>query len=156
MIQWIALAMAADAESRASDAQETADAAMYKARSGPAQLVTIHDFDLHTVLVDDSIKGFWKRLFAAKKEVLEKEPAFKVTIKTSDILNIKEAKDDDGATYVQLKISQYACVRKSEFSSNIVNMLFVPGTLEEVTAILSGKKPKLNKATKALLARTRR
>lgn len=135
MIQWIALAMAADAESRAARANETANEANRNASIGGSSLVIVRPVDL--VKVPERVaKGFWDSLTVGQKKVLGTVPWATLSIKKSDILNLREFQDEDGAKYVRLQISEYANVYRGD--SHIIG-LYVPGTMESVAAVLDGK-----------------
>lgn len=134
MIQWIALALAADAESKAARAKSIADNANRNSVHESA-LVIVRPVDLVEKPVREA-KGFWDGLFIETKEVLSDRPWATLSLKKSDILNMREYQDGDGKKFVRLAISEYADVKRG--NSTMIG-LYVPGTVEEVSAILDGR-----------------
>lgn len=133
MIQWIALAVAVDANGKASDARNKADEANYKSGSG-SPLVIVRPVDLESVPVREP-NGFWDHLLLPYKKVLAKAPWATLSIKKSDILNLREYTDADGAKYVLVRISKYAQVYRGE---GHVAGFYVPGTIEQVAGAIGG------------------
>jgi hypothetical protein len=138
MIQWIALAVAADANSKAGQARRAADeanATSHQNQGFGSSLVILQPFDLVKKPVREAT-GFWDSLFIPTKKVLSDEPMEKISIRKSDLLNFKEYKDDDGKPYVWIGISEYAKISHPDGGLRIAAR--IPGTLEEVTAAIGG------------------
>lgn len=133
MIQWIALAMAADAECKASRARDLAENADRNA-AGPSPMVIIRPVDLVTTKRPGAT-GFFS--FLDLVEMISDHPWGTISIKRSDILNLSQYQDDLGKKYVFVRISEHAQVWRGD--KHKIGLL-VPGTIEEVTAILEGAK----------------
>lgn len=136
MIQWIALAVAIDAEGKAANAQRTASEAAETAHNnGPAQMVILHDFGFDRVEIRPN-RTFWDKFFGTGlKNVIQKKPMKKFSVKRGDILNMEEFTDDDGTPYVKIKLSEYAKI-KGYSEDRILISVDIPGTLEEAAAVL--------------------
>lgn len=136
MIQWIALAVAVDANDKAGQARNAADKARHDG-SG-SELVIVRPVDLIDV---PSGEPTWKLFglftMTPKKEVLDKEPWSTFSIKKNDILNIEEFVDDDNQKYCTLTISEYAKIRRSGIEGVIIRIK-IPGSIEEVAGAIGG------------------
>lgn len=135
MIQWIALAVAVDANGKARSAQEQAEQA-YNNVSG-SSLVIIRPVD---IISDPNDKpkegaGFFSRLLHLPRRVLSTTPWATLSLKKGDLLNFREFEDDAGSKYVRIEISQYARVFRGELH---MTALYVPGSIEEVTSAIGG------------------
>lgn len=135
MIQWIALAMAVDAEGKADGAKRAADEANDTAHKGlDSRMVIISDFDFSDVPSRE--RSFFDKLLGlGMKRVINENPTCKFAIKRSDILNLREKFDDNGTAFVYITISKYAKIPGSEEGSVRVGST-IPGTLEEVAKVL--------------------
>lgn len=140
MIQWIALAVAVDANGKASRAGEAADQARHDASAG-SQLVIVRPVEMVEV---PSGQPTWKLFglfpIVPQKKVLSKTPWATLSIKKSDIINLQEYQDEDGTKYCRLEISEYAKVTKyvpGEGHRTQIG-LYVPGSIEEVAGAIGG------------------
>ena len=138
MIQWIALAVAVDANEKAKNAQGVAQEAEHNSKSGSA-LVIVRPVDLVKDENDNppAGTGFFGRLFYFRREILDKEPWGVLSIKKSDILNMQEYKDGLGQPYVSLRVSEYAKIKRDGLDGYIIK-LRVPGTIEQVAGAIGG------------------
>lgn len=140
MIQWIALAVALDADGKASSAQRAAKRANdYANLPGSSTMVILRDFELVDVPVRKS-NGFWDGLFVPTKQVLGDKPHMEYSVPFHYIQNLKQQEDDDGNKFVRVSISEYAGLKNN--GGNTIIGAYIPGTLEEVSAVLSGKPSK--------------
>lgn len=131
MIGWIALIMAADAESKAGSANNKARAAKNKINEIAGDpFVIVQPFELEEVSSAPKNASFWKHLFSCNKLVLEKKPFAKWSVRRSDIRDLSQRYDADGKPYVKVCTS-------SEYRN-----FRIPGTLERVTAVLNGTRKK--------------
>lgn len=127
MIQWIALAVAADAETKASEAKKRAIEARNASNEAAGDLfVVVQPFKLETVSSAKKSANFLKKLFSSNKEVLSKKPYAKWSFRRSDIRGMTQNFDDDSNPYVKI-----------ETSPGYVDF-FIPGTVEEISEILNG------------------
>lgn len=137
MIQWIAMAVAVDASSKAQRAKDTADYAEHQLRKSSVDpIVTIQDFDSELVPNRDA-KNYWQKLLFARSRILYKSPARTFAVKRSDIENLQQYRDGNGNPYVCVSISRYANLWLNSETRLLIAR--IPGTLEEVSAILNGE-----------------
>jgi len=129
-LPWFALMTSMSAQATASQAEDAAKEALSKSGGGGNQFFMVQPFELVGVYTG----SFWKDLFCTKTK-LDSKPWAKLSIKRSDIQNIKQCEDDVGNQYVFMAISEYAYVRKN---GNIQIGLYVPGTVEEISRVLNG------------------
>lgn len=129
MIQWVALALAADAECTASTAKAQSNTALRRANeAGGDPFVVVQPFNFQEVSAASKTDGFWKTLFAGNKLILEKKSFAKWSLRRSDLRNLEQGYDGDNKPYVKVHTSpEYA-----DF--------YVPGTVEQVSAALNGKR----------------
>lgn len=139
MIQWIALAVAIDADSTAHNAQNLSAQAEHQSKSN-SSLVIIRPVDL----IDDEShqlpegSNFWKHLCFSRRKILSTVPWATISIKKGDILNLEEYKDGAGQPLVRIQISVYAKVKR-QYEDGYVVSLYVPGTIEQVAGAIEGK-----------------
>lgn len=137
MIQWIALAVALDSNSKAGKAVDGAEEAKHNSK-GNSPLVIIRP----VMLVDEPTGETWKLfgiiIVRITRRVLADKPWGTFSIRKSDILNISESADQAGQRFCTLKISKYAGITKYIFGDGecVVEELFIPGTIEEVAAVI--------------------
>lgn len=138
MIQWIALALAADAESSAGIANEKANEALHSSNLDQTMII-VRPVDLIEVPIRKS-KGFWDGLGIPSKFILSKTQWVELSIRRGDVKSLIGRKDDDGNFYVKLGISKYASIYRKLQDGDIQlqTELIIPGTLENVTSILNG------------------
>lgn len=137
MIQWIAMAVAVDANCRASRARDAANYAEHQTRkSGVDPMVTVNDFDFELV-PNKSARNLLQKLAVPYERVLCKSPARKFVVKRSDIEHLREYRDAGGNSYVGISISPYANLWLNSETRLLIAR--IPGTLEEVSAILNGE-----------------
>lgn len=142
MIQWIALAMAADAECKAGRANAKSKRALHESKRGlEDHMIIVRPVDLDEVPAKET-GSFWSQLIAGTKRVLSKEPWAVLSIRRSDIESLRGYEDDNGNPFVTLTISKYANVTRILPSDGEVRVteLEVPGTIEKITKILNGVK----------------
>lgn len=137
MIQWIALALAVDAENKAGEAREKAEEANHNSRSSSVFVIVRPVNFIHVPTGEPKIKFLGIFPYTPTKKVLDKKPLGTFSIKRSDIENIEEGQDADGTKYCRLAISEYAKLEDDE--ENTIIGLYVPGSIEEVTRILEGR-----------------
>lgn len=135
IIPWIALAVAVDAEGKASSADRRSKRTKRQVGKKPGFVIVrpVH-------LVDIPLKkeeSFLKRLLAGIpfKQVLEDKPWAEFSLRVSDIESMKQRRDDDGKPFVRLRISAEADITDEEGDTLIG--IYIPGTLQEVTEVVN-------------------
>ncbi len=138
MIQWIALAVAVDANDKAGQARATAEQAEHNSKSG-SSLVIVRPVDLVTDESDlpPNGAGFFGRMVHIRRKILDKEPWATLSIKKADIINLEEHKDGLDQPYVTLRVSEYAKISRPGWENYIIK-LRVPGTIEQVAGAIGG------------------
>lgn len=129
-LPWFALINSMSAQATASQAEDVAKEAMSKTGGSGNQFFMVQPFEL----VSSFTGSFWQDLFSTKTK-LDSKPWAKLSIKRSDIKNIRQCEDDVGNQYVCMAISEYAYVRKP--NGNIQIGLYITGTVEEISRILN-------------------
>lgn len=130
MIQWIALAVAVNANSKAGDALENSEK---QKRNNGDPFIVVKPFGF-SFIRDEMQKGFFSSIFPSGRSVLDKEPFGSFSIRRSDIINLSEHKDDDNKTYVAIQLYEEADI---VINDQLEELIYIPGTLEEVTAVLN-------------------
>jgi hypothetical protein len=141
MIQWIALAVAVDANSKAGQARSTANKARHE--DSDSSMVIIRPVDLILVPTGEPKVPLLFGLIShtPQKKVLAKEPWATLSIKKRDIINIKEKLDEDGQKYCVLNISEYAEIfrRKNNYDGpEMITSVNIIGSIEEVAGAIGG------------------
>jgi hypothetical protein len=127
LLPWIALAVAVDSNGKAAKALKTA--------GRPTNFVIVRPVHQVTVSLAEDSASVWQKLCAGTKCVLDKKPYGEYGLRTSDVIGMEQFEDDDKTPFVRLAISEDAGIRDEEDRHMIG--LFIPGTLEEVAAVIN-------------------
>lgn len=142
MIGLLALALAADAEVRSSNALDTArDAQDQAARNSSldSAFVMVKDFDFTNKPVRQTL-GFWDNLTVERKDYLNEKPTATYSVRRSDISRVTQHEDGAGKPFVMLHLAKYAQYRPDPSEGTLMVAYIVPGTIEEANKILNGVK----------------
>ena len=135
MIQWIALAVALDAENKANNIQDAIGDLDRRSRVSGDSFLIVRPVDIEIEWVPD---GKYFGIFPKTKEVwsLAKKPYGTFSIRRSDILNLREY-EAGGVTYVWVGIHEESA--DIYLDGRRQRALRIPGTIEQVTAVLNGQ-----------------
>lgn len=138
MIGFLALALAADAESKANNANRNAQEAgeLAQRRAGlDSAFIKVSDFNIVNKPEREST-GFFDSLTVGTKKVLADKPCNTYSVRRSDITRIEQRYDGDSKPYVNLYLAKYARIPLG--NDMVLTAFSVPGTVEEAMQILNG------------------
>lgn len=141
MIQWIALALAIDAEGKSAQANRRARSANRRSKRGAnVGFVILRPADLQEKFEPwDKTKGFWWNLSNNKKKyVLDDKPFATYAVHESDILSLKEKTDSNRTKYVEVSISTDA--KLDAGNGNYWISLNIPGSIETVAGVINSAR----------------
>lgn len=132
VLPWIALAVAIDSNTKASEANKRSKRTKRSnLKQGFFLVRPVHLEDVHV----RETKGFFDSLRTPTKRILAKKPWAELSLRVSDVENLKQLRDDDGNPFVLMRLSEDAVVYDDE--GDQYSGLYVPGTLSEVTNVLN-------------------
>lgn len=134
MIEWISLALAVDAESKANEAVDTSNDSARRSRVSGDTFLVVRPVELLETWVKD---GYRLGIFPKQKRVLSlaKKPFGTYSIRRSDILGLEEH-DFGSDKYVKMKIREEADIWLND---ELQFEIRIPSTIEQVTKVLNGQ-----------------